>query len=101
MKKSALNAEIRNDNANGKAKNSAENASKTKRIVTFALAVVAVWGWNAWETAREKAIFERARLEAEAGDPVGMWKLGYCYNNGVGVAQSGYRRLNGGEKARI
>ncbi len=99
MEKSALNAEIRNDNANGKAKNSTENASKRKRIdpvaaaiVTFALAVVAVcWGWSAWETAREKAIFERARLEAEVGDPVGMWKLGYCYNNGIGVAKSGYR----------
>lgn len=99
MEKSALNAEIRNDNANGKAKNSAENASKRKRIdpvaaaiLTFTLAVVAVcWGWSAWETARETAIFERARLEAEAGDLVGMWKLGYCYINGIGVAQSEYR----------
>lgn len=92
MKKSTLNGEIKND--------SSENASKTKRrdggaaaiVLTLALGVVAVyWGLRAWEMARETAIFERARLEAEAGDPVGMWKLGYCYNNGIGVDKSEYR----------
>lgn len=84
MEKSALNAEIRNDNANG-----GTEASKTKRrdFVAAAIVLTLALCWNAWETAREKAIFERARLEAEAGDPIGMWKLGYCYKNGICCAR--------------
>ncbi len=57
-----------------------------------ALVAVAAGGATLWSgrdaASAKKATFEEAKARAEAGDPDGMRRLGYCYLNGIGVEAS-------------
>lgn len=83
--------------ANGKQRKTAKRRTARRvRAVVWAAALVSVavaagvatfWGGNDAASA-EKATFEEAKARAEAGDPDGMRRLGYCYLNGIGVEAS-------------
>ena len=83
--------------ANGKQRKTAQRRTARRvRAVVWAAALVAVAGAAGVATFRsgndaasaEKATFEEAKARAEAGDPDGMRRLGYCYLNGIGVEAS-------------
>lgn len=84
---------------NGKNRETARSAQRrTARsvwaVVLTATALVAVAAGFATRgsgndaASAEKATFEEAKAQAEAGDADGMRRLGYCYLNGIGVEAS-------------
>ncbi len=85
---------------NGKQRKTSRRSAKRRtarrvRAVVWAAATlvavaatIATFGCGGVAASAEKATFEEAKARAEAGDPDGMRRLGYCYLNGIGVEAS-------------